>query len=218
MTFVVAGVAVVLLVALAIGWSRRRSTPPSPDRPFFEPDGEAAERPRPRSGGATTVSDADGREPVTADNAAPVGAATAASADRLLSSSSLTSRSAPGSSQTSATERPGTVRFWQLFDEDADLDAGPVCFAVDGVTVDGVVDLVTMDFEHRGFVVRSLAPDTIQAHQGPVVLQATFRSLHTDLTRDRSTYRGTAQPFVVVEIEVPPKDPPRPMPPTVGVS
>ena len=218
MIFVLAGVALVLLVALAIGWSRRRSTPPSPDRPVFGPDGEAAERSRPRSGGATAVSDADGRAPVTADTSALVGAATAPSTDRLLASNSLTSRSAPRSSQTSATERPGTVRFWQLFDGDADLDAGPVCFAVDGVTVDGVIDLVTMDFEHRGFVVRSLAPDTIQAHQGPVVLQATFRSLHTDLTRERGTYKGTAQPFVVVEIEVPPKDPPRPMSPTVGVS
>jgi hypothetical protein len=93
-----------------------------------------------------------------------------------------------------------------------------VCFAVDGVTVDGVIDLVTMDFEHRGFVVRAQSADRLRAHRGSLVLQATFRSVHTDLSRRNGVYEGTEQPFVLVEIEVPAKDPPAPISPIVGFS
>ena len=130
------------------------------------------------------MADGGGRRPVTAASGALVGAATGPSTGDLGSSTSLAARSTLRSSRPALAERPGTVRFWRLFDGDTDVDegAGPVCFAVDGVTVDGVIDLVTMDFEQRGFVVRPQSADRIRAHRGPVVLQATFRGVHTDLT------------------------------------
>ncbi len=221
--FVLAGVAVVLLAALAIAWSRRRKTAPSPEQPFFAREGDADEHAAsdgPADATAATAANGGGRRLVTAASGALVGTTTGLSTGELGSSTSLAARSTPSSSRSALAERPGTVRFWRLFDEDADLDegTGPVCFAVDGVTVDGVIDLVTMDFEQRGFVVRPQSADRIRAHRGPVVLQATFRGVHTDLTRQAGVYRGTAQPFVLVEIEVPPKDPPTPMSPTVGVN
>lgn len=217
MIFVLAGVAIVLLAALAIAWSRRRSRAPSPEQPFFDREDEGAEGSDARS--TVTASGGD-RQPVMAGEVALAGATAAPSTSELQTASSLAARATPSSSRPAAADRTGTVRFWRLFDRDADIDegAGPVCFAVDGVTVDGVIDLVTMDFEQRGFVVRTQSVDRIQAHRGPLVLQATFRSVHTDLTHRGGVYRGTAQPFVVVEIEVPPKDPPAPTSPIVGVS
>ncbi len=224
MVFVLAGVALVLLAALAIGWSRRRSAAPSAERPFFDREDadqeDATAGPSEAEPESAAASNGGRRRPVEAEAGALVGATTAAPTADLRTAGSLAERSAPTSSKSTTSERPGTVRFWRLFDGDADIGegAGPVCSAVDGVTIDGVIDLVTMDFEHRGFVVRPQSPERIRAHRGPVVLQATFRSVHTDLTRKGGVYDGTAQPFVLVEIEVPPKDPPTPVTPTIGLN
>jgi hypothetical protein len=218
--FVLAGVAIVLLTVLAIGRSRRRSSSPRQEQPFFD-RGDDPDETSPAGSGTPATSKGGRRRPVTAPAGALVGAATApSSADISTSNAPLAARSAPPSSRPATAERTGTVRFWRLFDSDADIGegAGPVCFAVDGVTVDGVIDLVTMDFEHRGFVVRAQSADRLQAHRGSLVLQATFRSVHTDLSRRNGVYEGTEQPFVLVEIEVPAKDPPAPISPIVGFS
>ena len=132
----------------------------------------------------------------------------------------LANRREAVSSPPESGDTPRAIRFWSLFDPEAEVDehSGPICFAVDGVTADGVLDLVRMDFENRGFVVRQDRPDRLRAHQGPVVLHATVRSVHTDLSRRNGAYQGTPQPFVVVEIEVPPAHPPLPTSPVVRFS
>ena len=218
MILVLAGVAILLLVALAIAWTRRRTSSPAPEQPFFDTEEREDEPTEESSTAADPASSPNGDRRVTVDAGALVGATTASRGSGLQTAGSLAARSTTVPERPEKPEPPRTVRFWRLFDDDADVGSGPVCFAVDGVTLDGVIDLVTMDFEHRGFVVRPQSTERIRAHRGTVVLQATFRSVHTDLVRRHGVYEGTAQPFVLVEIEVPPADPPDAAPPTIGIS
>ena len=166
-------------------------------------------------------SNGEGRRPVTVSAGANVDLTSSPSTTRRADPTEpLASRGVRPSSPPTSEGEPKAIRFWSLFDASADMDenSGPICFAVDGVTADGVLDLVRMDFENRGFVVRREGPDRLRAHQGPVVLSALVRSVHTDLTREDGAYRGTPQPFVVVEIEVPSAHPPLPTSPVVRFS
>lgn len=224
---IVVGVAVLLLFAtlvVTIGRSRRRRSAPTAEHPFVErfPDDVAIPTPTPPASaeGEEPAANGERREPVTVSAGAALDLTSPPSSGAAAPSEPLASRRAPSASRAASTDPPRAIRFWSLFNPDAEMDenSGPVCFAVDGVTADGVLDLVRMDFENRGFVVREDRPDRLRAHQGPVVLYATVRSVHTGLTRHDGAYQGTPQPFVVVEIEVPPARPPLPTSPVVRFS
>jgi len=222
-----AGVAVLLFTAsaIAIGRSRRKRSAPTAEQPFFDrdPDEVTIPPPTPPFFVAEDAPAANGerRRPVTVSTGATVDPASSPSSTPPTTvAQPLAGRGTRPSSPPTSDRTSRDIRFWRLFDPSADMDedSGPICFAVDGVTAGGVLDLVRMDFENRGFIVRNEGPDRLRAHQGPVVLHATVRSVHTGLTMDRGAYRGTPQPFVVVEIEVPPAQPPLPTSPVVRFS
>lgn len=225
---VLVGVAILLFTALAvtIGRSRRKRAAPRAEHPFFDRDTDEVTIPTTTptppavTGGEQPVTNGERRQPVTVSAGTTPDLTPSPSTDEAAPTEPLASRTEPVSSRPESADTPRAIRFWSLFDPDAEMDehSGPICFAVDGVIADGVLDLVRMDFENRGFVVRQDRPDRLRAHQGPVVLHATVRSVHAGLTRRGGAYQGTPQPFVVVEIEVPPAHPPLPTSPVVRFS
>ena len=224
---IVVGVAVFLLFAalvVTIRRSRRKRSAPTAEHRFFDrgPDEvtNLIPTPPPFAEGEEPAANGGQREPVTVSAGATLDLTSPPSSSTAASSEPLANRRAPSPSRAVSTDAPRAVRFWSLFDPDAEMDetSGPVCFAVDGVTADGVLHLVQMDLENRGFVVRQERPDRLRDHQGPVVLHATVRSVHTGLTHHHGRYQGTPEPFVVVEIEVPTTHPPLPTSPMVRFS